>query len=271
MSDQTTNTSTWKNDAQALAHQIELIQYCHDLLLTFSGKEQGRLELEQKKGELINALYYALEPDLLTLAKGWMRSMQFRDFASTRSYQEALSTLAKSAFGAIVDAIPTLRIDPERNVRKLLITISRRDLYDQEHKIYNSNHRLSPKKESQVQSGELAAAMWQSTAEQSDTENIYSDIKDENSTDFEEKLLQQDWVDTIWPVVEGFWQQRLSPDDRWLIQLRWFQTPPVPFKDIAQQLGPGWTEAALKQRHHRILRKTFQYLQSQNLVDNDDI
>jgi len=269
-----------RSDAELLGNRIAIFQQAWIVLIQLLAAERiAPLDAEQAaykqvvQGEMaaaIDALYYALAPDLHRLAKGWVKSQQFQHIAATSDFAKAVETLALSAFSAIVEALPLLKVDPERNVRGLLITIARRDLFDQE-KIYSSNRREQSRGQQVPATGERDSAMWWSAHEMRGGEHAAAEPKDPASGDFEERILADDQLRSLWPHVLECWQQTLPSEDLWLIIMRWFHDPPLPFKEIAELLGAGWSEAAVKQRHYRILRRTKTYLQAQGLLDGSDV
>ena len=234
-------------------------QRAQEMKRVVAAREEQQVVLEQ--------LYLTLEPDLRKLAGGWIRSMQFQQIAATNEFSAAFEALTLSAFGAIVEALPTLKVDPARNVRGLLITIARNDLYDQEYKVYHPGLHQRVEPDAPLVSGDRDSAMWQPSSGEILTP---AETKDTASTDFEEVIISRDRLQHVWPIVEEFWHRTLPPEDLWLIRMRWFHDPPVPFKDIARHLGAGWTEAAVKERHYRILKRTREYLKEQGLLDADD-
>lgn len=162
-------------------------------------------------------------------------------------------------------------VDPSRNVRGLLITIARRDLFDQE-RISSSKRREQSRPDQALPApGDRDGAMWWSEHDMRGGEHAAAEPKDPASSDFEERLIANDQLRRAWPHVLAYWQQTLPPEDLWLLIARWYHDPPIPFKDIAELLGAGWSEAAVKQRHHRILKRTRTYLQEQGLLDGDDV
>jgi len=222
--------------------------------------------LAQRMSDALEQLYIAIEPSLLKLAQRWIASQQFQQIATTREFPEAMQTLARSAFGAVIEALPMLSVDTTRNVRGLLITIAKNDLFDQEHKIYKPSPRRKSKPEEILDSGDTDGAMWLSSDPLSGEASISEEIKDHSGTDFEDHILSSEQHHHVWPIVIEFWQQSLSLENLWLIQMRWFNDPAVPFKEIARRIGEGWTEAAVKERHHRILKRTRQYLKNRGLL-----
>lgn len=254
---------------------LEYLRRAQEVNASVALRDEQQRVLEQPwrqtMSDAIDELYRALEPDLQKLAGGWIRSKQFHQIAGTREFSAAVRTLAMSAFSAIIDSLPMLRIDPNRNVRKLLITIARRDLYDQERKIFNPGPRDQIKHDGPLKPGDPDAAMWQPRHEALSNKVTASiELKDGASTDFEEQIIDRDRSQRLWPIVTEFLQENLSPEDLWLIQMRWFHEPPMPFKAIAQHLGEGWSEAAVKERHYRILKRTRKYLHDQGLLDATD-
>jgi DNA-directed RNA polymerase specialized sigma24 family protein len=218
-----------------------------------TAREQYRGYLEQ--------LWDLIADDLRVVARGWIRSNMAPDIES----------LALNMFANIVFSLPRLQIDPERNARKFLITVARRRLIDEYRRTYAASGRRMPKlgDEPAPGSGTPAARMWQPavspTAElQSGTADVESYIAEERVA---ARLDQLALLRAIW----AYWPKSLSADDLRIVTLRWQSDPPCSFRDIAQQLGPGWNEDTVRQRHHRILKATRAHLRASGLLDDEPI
>jgi hypothetical protein len=102
------------------------------------------------------------------------------------------------------------------------------------------------------------------------------DLADPAASDIENQVVQAIFRHQCLEQVQTFWQHNLNPTDRRIIMLRWgttvstdFKTvaQPIDFKTVAQQMEPGWTEEAVRQRHSRIMRTTRNYLQQQGWLE----
>jgi hypothetical protein len=230
-----------------------------------------RLLMEQALA--LEQIYLELKADLHKLIYGWSGSRLFQERLTTQNYREAADTIAISLLGTIAAKLPALRLDPQLNVRGLLTTIARRDLYDQEYKIYRQNPHQHTNQHP-LASGDPDAAMWSSPHEwpggvwyDEGDSSVFVEPEDATSTDFEDRLITRDLAIRCWPRIKDLWQRELSAVDWNIITLRWSADPPVPFAEIAQHLGPGWTMGAVKMRHHRILRHTRAYLVEQKVLE----
>ena len=87
------------------------------------------------------------------------------------------------------------------------------------------------------------------------------------SVDAEENLANRLHREAVLHAVWTYWPKVLSSDDLQIMQLRWQFEPPLSFRDIARQLGPGWEEDAVRQRHHRVIKDTRRFLREQGLID----
>jgi hypothetical protein len=202
-------------------------------------------------------LWAALADDLRRVARGWIHSNMAPDIES----------LALNMFANVVVALPRLRIDPARNVRKLLVTVARRGLIDEYRRSYASAPQRRPRPIDQPQEGRMwQQAGWQPQAlAQLDTQ---VDIVDPHSANIEEHMAaridQQAILRAVW---EEYWPRSLSAADFLIMELRWRLEPPCSFREIAERLGAGWGEDAVRQRHHRILNATRRYLRDRGLID----
>ena len=201
----------------------------------------------------VEHLWDALQPELHGIARRWRRSGMAPDVQS----------LAMSMFVAIITVLPTLDIDPAGNVRGLLLTIVQRHTIDE----YRKHHRIPPRRrpaaahdgtwadgrmwpgEDHVAAGSAIATIADPASY--DTDSIASRVDHEH-------LLRAIW---------DYWPGQLSPLDFQIVQLRWQSEPPMHFIEIARLFGSGWEESAVRQRHHRILKETRQFLRSQGLLE----
>jgi hypothetical protein len=197
----------------------------------------------EASGELyrrqLEQLWALLADDLRMITRGWIH-------ANMESDSEKL---ALHMFGNIVFSLPKLQIDPQRNVRNLLLTIARHSLIDD----YRRSHSSSGQRQAT-----LAVSI--------DTQ---PDLVDPESAQIEERIVRRLDDGALLKAVWQYWRNSLIPVDYEIMKLRWRSDPPSPFSDIAMQLGPGWEEATVRQRHHLIMRATRKYLREQGLLDDE--
>lgn len=219
----------------------EIAQHCQEhysaWVNTQDEAEQAQYAEEYRRS--LEALWEEIVPDLRRVARGWIRSGVAPD----------LETLAMNMFSYIVFKLPVLALDNQRNIRGLLITVARRGMSDDYYRSYAS----SPKRQPHI---------------------IVSfddqlDLADEARSGVENDAVQKVNSEGILSAVDIYWDS-LDEADRQIMHLRWRTDPPCSFREIAQQLGPGWAEDAVRQRHHRVINATRKYLRDQNLLDDPE-
>ena len=229
--------------------------------------EQSRDALAAKYRSNLEALWEQLAADLRLIARGWIRSNMAPDTES----------LALNMFANIVFNLPKLRPDPQRNVRNLLVTVARRGLIDEYRRSYASSPRRQPKSAEQQTapaSGSDEARMWHVTgANQNGVApgDSQPEPVDPGSYNIEDRMATRIDQQALLQVVWEYWPRNLSATDFQIMKLRWQSDPPSSFRDIAEQIGAGWEEDAVRQRHHRIMNATRKYLREQGLIDDTSV
>ncbi|HEX5688461.1 MAG TPA: hypothetical protein VFX76_00565 [Roseiflexaceae bacterium] len=205
----------------------------------------------------VEELWIMLADDLRRVARGWIHSHIASD----------LESLAMNLFGNIVLSLPRLRIDPNRNVRNLLLTVARRGQIDDYWRAYSSGPQQQTTTNEQVNETQ----MWQQPGTQAfcgASFDMPQDIIDPASLNIEEHLVaeidQQAILETVW---REYWPSELSALEFTIMELRWRLEPPKSFRQIAEHLGKGWSEDAVRQRHFRIITATRAYLRERGLID----
>jgi hypothetical protein len=223
-------------------------------------------------------LWPLLADPLLRVAQGWLRSGVARDmWACPTSYpnrEDVLRSLAMNMYIHVIDALPQLQIDPNRNLLACLKKIATWGMFDEHQRIYHDapRHPSSQAADQTAAPGSRAAQMWPARR-RSDTHlrngQAASESADLRSMDFEDQLTalldQRACCQAVW----AFWET-LAAVDQQIVLLRWNRQPPIPYETIAQQLGPEWIAATVRQRHCRVLSRTRAHLQQLGLIDGDD-
>jgi RNA polymerase sigma factor (sigma-70 family) len=202
-----------------------------------------------------------IEQDLTKVAHSWIRSNIGPDVKS----------LAMNMFTDVVEVLPNLRIDPTKNVRSYLISVARHRLIDTWRREFKPPRR--PAKDSafdlELHPGAPEARMWQdrfSSIEASSLADPHGGIIDPNTSDAEERVLTRIDNEQILRAIRDHWPKSLSRDDYRIVHLRYLADPQASFREIAQDLGGGWTEDAVRQRHFRVIKATRKYLNEQGLL-----
>jgi len=187
----------------------------------------------------LEKLWHEIAPDLRPVARGWLRSGIALDSES----------LAMNMFTYIVEKLSTLNIDPQRNVRGLLVTVARRGIIDD----YQHSYAVSPKRHP----SRIAVSF-----------DTIPDLIDHQNSDVEVQVMYRIDHTVVLETVWGYWKSSLVQDDMKIMHLRWQIDPPCSFRDIAQQMGAGWIEDTVRQRHHRIMNATRKHLRDRGLLDD---
>lgn len=234
-----------------------------------------RAELRAALHACQEALWPLLAEPLVRVAHSWLRSRMARDmWASPSSYpgrEDVLRSLAMNMYLHVVDALPQLRIDPEKNLLACLKKIATWGMFDEHQRIYGDAKR-QPGGQANA-AGEQSVRMWPARTggiPPTHSDDEAAKLQDPRSVDFEDQLAalldRQACCQAIW----DFWET-LTPADQRIVVLRWRRTPALPYETIAQQLGSTWTAATVRQRYHRVIGRTRAHLQKLRLIDDDQL
>jgi hypothetical protein len=111
-----------------------------------------------------------------------------------------------------------------------------------------------------VEPGSHAASMVPVTPPHLPLEQLF----DTASLDHEDDLIAAIDATTLVCLIWELWSSLPWPDDV-IMRLRWSADPPRPFLSIAQHLGVGWTEDAVRKRHQRVMDHTRDELRKRGL------
>ncbi len=130
----------------------DLIQAIQDVkhamaLLAAAGPDR-REDLREQVRERLYVLWMLLAEPLMWVAAGWTNGGSFEDLIRVRTRRDALEALAMGMFLNIIEALPSVTIDPEKNVLGLLLTIARRGIARENRQIYQSTPRKPTNKAS---------------------------------------------------------------------------------------------------------------------------
>lgn len=251
----------------------------HDIVLNYQqcykrwhaiADSPEREELRQELHHIQGKLWTLLEEPLMQVAKGWIKSAVVKEIlpvSGTDTHQSVLNSVAMSLYIHVLDALPKLKLDPQKNLLACLMLIVRRRLIDQmEPRPPQSDPPDTPE---HPISGTSESAMWLKQVIQTSfvpQDSVQGEYIDPQSQDAEEQQIDTIYQQQMWHEVLLFWRSTLAPED-WKIMQRWGLDPPTPFRTIAEALGPGWNESMVRQRHHRIMRRTRKYLHDRGLLD----
>lgn len=248
--------------------------------------ELGVLQVSEPKSQYISALVsqrrkYAdqllelIEPTLIGIAKQWSdRSGMAHDMKRNPSYKtrhDIQCALAKSAFLDILNALTTLKIDPTGNLQSCLQTIAWRSLARQHSGIYCRHYRENEP--------------WTAST------NVVTDHDaiDHTSDELYERVITAMSAPPCLKAIYSYWMERLDVEswkviiiwirgipptmqeitnlngESWNIMTTWLRDrPKLTSQEIAELMGPGWTDMQVRKRVHRILQDTKEFLQGHN-------
>jgi hypothetical protein len=235
-----------------------------------------RDELMAIQQSALEQLYADLHQPLFKLAQGWGRSLMIQErLAAGNSYHDALESLTMSAFGDVAAALPSCKLDPDGNICQFLIQIARNKLHDQQYKVYSDPPRIQQYDKAHEYSmwpppTPKIEGVWETTTGKED-QSYLAEPEDPASIDFDNQLIRNRDNQTHLRAVLHYWHTELPLEERVIVTLRWMVEQPFSFKAVARCLGKGWTAAAARQRHHRILQRTRRYLIERGLVDPTEL
>jgi len=221
------------------------------------------------------ALWMLLLEPLMRVAAGWSDSGPFEDLIRTRTRRDALEALAMGMFLNIIEALPLLTIDPEKNVLALMKTIARRGVSKENKDIYQRTPRKPTGKGPDVPavSGTRDASMAPLHETARGPIGVFDgetgeqvEAVDPSSLDIEEQLLEACYNQECLEALRE-WIGTLSRENVLILKARWFADAPVPYKDIIQMLGAGWTAAAARKRLDRLRDAAAEWLRERGLLE----
>ncbi len=257
----------------------DLIQAIQDVkhamaLLAAAGPDR-REDLREQVRERLYVLWMLLAEPLMWVAAGWTNGGSFEDLIRVRTRRDALEALAMGMFLNIIEALPSVTIDPEKNVLGLLLTIARRGIARENRQIYQSTPRKPTNKASAPNPlpGTPDASMAPLPVSASGPMGVIDGERGEQvepvdpaSLEIEERLLRACHHQECWDALRE-WMGTLSRENLLILKARWFADPPVPYEDIVQMLGAGWTAAATRRRLSRLLDAAAQWLRERRLLE----
>lgn len=233
---------------QALPELVSAYQRDH----TACADEQHpalRQNLHNRMRLTLEALYAAMRDDLLKEARRWSRSRTARAIwesrAGTASRQEIYETIAQSMMLEIIEALPGIVIDPNRQLQGLLIIIARRGMIGQERKealpAMNLSQLLAVDDEQRVGAQELT-----------DVDSLGADVTWAAGVD----------LGALYVITSEFVSRTSTTIDQQIFEARCGREQALSFVQIADRLGAGWTATTVRQRHLRLLKRIRTYLKS---------
>lgn len=207
-------------------------------------------------GDIQENMWPLIEEVLRPLARSQLHTWVARDLMTHTTPSDgslsSLDSLVMSLYALLQSELPKLKIDPTNNVPAFIRRVVQNRLSDQGRKLIRYHQRTISADERAR--GTPDAGAW------------LDSLRAPNSEHTAEQFIARLYYTDVFRHVHAYWEQTLNTEDNQIMQ-RWKEDPPTPFRAIAEQLGPGWTEGAVRQRHHRILQRTRAYLEEQGLSD----
>ncbi|NJM06516.1 hypothetical protein HC891_10455 [Candidatus Gracilibacteria bacterium] len=230
-------------------------RYVADLVARVGALREGYAacaDTQQREGLLaeLTQVHMALwkevhRPLCAIIARNWTRSVLFGQLTTEHRpgtpFFEIVESLAFNVFGDMLDILPTLKLDPERNGVALLLTIAVRQLSANDKKLRKDLHESL--------NGDV----------ERDERTAHEEIDAQQLELFEQtaaRIAQQECVQ----AALAYWHETLDEIDWLLVRARLLTDPQLPFAAIVKMLRPGYNEAALRQRLSRICKRTEEYL-----------
>lgn len=195
----------------------------------------------------VERLFELLEPYLERIAIGWLRSGIAPDVHS----------LKYSLFVPIFHALPNIQVDPQKNVRNLLLTIARHGIYN----MYRQDIGGTSSRSRSSMDDDMVH-MWS---------HSYSTAGHRQSNDEVDQAsieVEDTWISMVdnreyLGAIARFWEHALVPVDKEIVKLR---LRDLTFKEIVYRLDSRWEESTIRQRYHRVIIRTRQHLQAIGLM-----
>jgi hypothetical protein len=229
--------------------------------LTLEPSQQAAIRASYNK--ITEALWEEIKSPLtaMTNAKwvaSWTKIGYFDDRKTYFSRIRKAETLALIGFSHICQQLPNIDLDPQRNILSLALVIAQRGI-SHEYKLHFDKNQMRAAT-APIESGTPAAAMWVD-AQPTDTVGPV-EIVDPAWTEIEQRILEGVDRHDFREAVQVFIAKHLSPEERLILQRRWFEEPPASYESIATELGTGWTANNASVRHYRALKKLQKHLRS---------
>jgi hypothetical protein len=176
---------------------------------------------------------------------------------------DVVQSLVVGYYLIVLEALPELRIDPTKSLVGLLAQVIRRRGIDQYRRRYG--RKMSPADAPNLRDD----PSWNWARDTRDVpfdEALEEQLADERAPDAEE-LIRRLHNTACSEAAWAFWQARCSAPELALLRLR-LADPPSSYRAIIEQFGQHWTEAAARQRCHRLLKDAQDHLRMLGLLED---
>ena len=230
-------------------------------------------------GPYLEQLWILLEDKLVEVARGLLWTGMAQDLlTNSESYPSIIDVhkaLAMNLFYHVVDRLPKLEIDPDQNPLGLLLVAARRGFLTENRRIYRKTVRYTIRKKggrspTSGDRGKGPSSEQSSTALYLRSNSNLVELADPQCDDIAGDVVAALHRKGCWEAMPAFWRKHRRTEDRFIFEARCLEEVPRPFKEIADLLGPGWNEAAVRMRYHRVVREIRLYLTKLGRLDDPE-
>ncbi|NJL06570.1 MAG: hypothetical protein HC911_17040 [Chloroflexaceae bacterium] len=223
-------------------------------------------QLRQQRDAAAHAVWQQLEHPLRGFARRWLQRKRATQqvAALPAGTDDQLEALALEAFTLIlIELQRTTTTAPWRaatNPVGYLVRIAAHRMIDDYYRAYSAHSR--PQRTDSALPTDYADPTPRYAFQSQSLDALTYELPD-HTADHATHIIEQLDQATRLHAIRAYWQQTLNTIDWQIVQARFATDPPLPFQQIAAQLGAGWTAAAIRKRYERILTRTRTYFQEQ--------
>jgi hypothetical protein len=207
----------------------------------------------------LEQIYRILHEPLRRKAHNWQRSHAFHEvvdsIADHERYDLAIDRFAMQLFLHVLEDLHTIRIDPTRDLIGLCVKIAHRGMYREEHRIFSVRKRA----------GDTIIVVLPllrfSDGSDSPTEREI-DIADDMSDAAFARVIDQVSRDAQQRLLARALESITDPVDQQIVLDRLLRPRPLPFKQIAERIGAGWTAGTVRKRYERVRKQLLRFLRN---------
>lgn len=227
------------------------------LALQQTGLSENTIILRAQAKDQLEQIFFVIEPNLRRLA------IRIAQLSGTRS-NDTVETIKNSLFAGLIEDLPRIHFDIDKNIVGLLITIADRKWRDE-------SKRLNPRIELPLSENEKDYEyeydyLWTQSTDDDDeeeTEYIFA-----SSDIVEGPVVDNIQSATYYKLFQEFIQTNSTYIDADLFITKGrLSDPPISYRDIASSLGQGWSEKLIQMRWYRLTRRFRNYLLESGQLD----
>lgn len=248
----------WDDQADMLLDALLAYQDRHRAWI--AAPEDAKSLAQEHVRQAINRLWPLLEQTLAIVARSWSAAYRQRT-PGTLSYAEATADLSTILCMDILDTLPRLSFEPDRNPAPFLRTIARRravDEYRRWSRATDAGERAPP---SFNANGEQRTARVREISLDDTLLSALAEASNLAGGAFEAALIEQIDRHALLTQIAQYWNRELTHEDWLLVYERHIKDPPTPYEELIAHLGAGWSNARARKRLSRILERTAHFLE----------